>query len=164
MLNKFILLIFIDLLHIYINMKSYPSFQKYKAKKRPYPYYNENNLENLKTNIFKKQLKKSNDYLVDLILNIKLKDDNIETESYSLNSNNSFYSSINIISETESDNNIEYYIIDESNILNLINYENISKYNMEKNLIKIKNIIVIIIILKLVLRVIIKNNHIMMRI
>ncbi len=47
-----------------------------------------------------------------------MKDDNIATESYSINTNNSFYSSINIISETESDNNIEYYIIEKFNILN----------------------------------------------
>jgi len=98
-------------------MKSYYSFLKYKPIKKPYLYYKENNLDNLKRNIFKK-IKTINKYLEDLILNIKLKDDNIATESYSINTNNSFYSYINIISETESDNNIEYYIIEKFNILN----------------------------------------------
>lgn len=35
-------------------MKSYSSFLKNKPTKRPYPYYKENNLENLKSNLFKK--------------------------------------------------------------------------------------------------------------
>ena len=57
---------------------------------------------------------------------------NIETESYPLNSNISFYSSINVISEPESDNNREFYNINESSILNLIINENIPKYNYRK--------------------------------
>ena len=93
MWNKFLVLIFINLMHTYINMKSYSSFLKYKPTKRPYPYYKENNLENLKTNLFKKKLKTTTEYLEDLILNIKLKNDNIEAESDSIIRNNSFYSS-----------------------------------------------------------------------